>query len=159
MKLKELERIIKPLRENPYIPLVLALGLMLMLLPGGESKTQMHTAEKQELSAPGFSLEAEEKRLCHALERISGVGEAEVLLSLRSTARRDLATSMGEAVVLSAGSGKEQAVEEGYLYPEYQGAVVVCSGAESAAVRLQVSSAVSAFTGLGSQSIQVLKME
>ena len=35
MKLKELERVLKPLRENPYIPAVLALGLILMLLPPG----------------------------------------------------------------------------------------------------------------------------
>ena len=159
MKLKNLERVLKPLGQNPYIPAVLALGLILMLLPAGESKSQPQTAEKQELSAPAFSLEAEEKRLGHALESIAGVGEAEVLLSLRSTAQRDLANSMGEAVILSAGSGKEQVVEESYLYPEYLGAVVVCSGADNAGVRLQVSRAVAAFTGLGSQNIQVLKME
>lgn len=39
------------------------------------------------------------------------------------------------------------------------GAVIVCDGAESAAVRLKVVNAVSAYTGLGSDRIIVLKMK
>ena len=39
------------------------------------------------------------------------------------------------------------------------GAVVVCDGAESASVTLEIVRAVSAYTGLGSNRIIVLKME
>ncbi|MBE6968605.1 MAG: hypothetical protein E7442_00570 [Ruminococcaceae bacterium] len=39
------------------------------------------------------------------------------------------------------------------------GAVVVCDGAESAAVSLEIVRAVSAYTGLGSNKIIVLKMK
>ncbi len=39
------------------------------------------------------------------------------------------------------------------------GAVVLCSGAEKAEVRLGVTNAVSAYTGLGSDKIRVIKMK
>ena len=39
-----------------------------------------------------------------------------------------------------------------------QGCVVVCEGADSAAVRLDVTNAVAAYTGLGSDKICVMKM-
>ena len=41
----------------------------------------------------------------------------------------------------------------------YLGAVVVCDGADSAAVRLRIMQAVSALTGLGSDKISVIKMK
>ncbi len=40
-----------------------------------------------------------------------------------------------------------------------EGAVVVCQGADSAAVRLIVTNAVTAYTGLGSDKIWVMKMK
>ncbi len=40
-----------------------------------------------------------------------------------------------------------------------RGAVVVCAGAENAQVRLAVTNAVSAYTGLGSDKITVMKMK
>lgn len=67
-----------------------------------------------------------EKRLCAVLSKIDGVGEVCALLS-----------------------------EEPNHRGEYSGAVVVCSGARSADVRLRVIQAVSAFTGLGSNRIIV----
>ena len=38
------------------------------------------------------------------------------------------------------------------------GAVIVCEGAESSSVRLYVTNAVSVYTGLGSDKIEVIKM-
>lgn len=40
-----------------------------------------------------------------------------------------------------------------------RGAVVVCAGADSARVRLAVTNAVSAYTGLGSDKITVMKLK
>ena len=50
---------------------------------------------------------------------------------------------VGEAEVLLSGSG----------------AVVVCQGADQPAVRLDVTNAVAAYTGLGSDKISVIKMK
>ena len=41
----------------------------------------------------------------------------------------------------------------------YKGAIVVCQGADSPSVRLAVTQAVSKITGLGTDSICVLKMQ
>ncbi|MCD8343584.1 MAG: hypothetical protein LUC19_04260, partial [Oscillospiraceae bacterium] len=40
-----------------------------------------------------------------------------------------------------------------------EGAVVVCDGADSAAVRYAVTGAVGAYTGLGSDKITIIKMK
>ena len=162
MKMLKLDKVLKSVRENPYVLIVLALGLLLMLLPTdrtGAQETKKAAAESETLAVPGFALLDEQERLRETLESISGVGKARVLLSLRSTETRTLALSDGEAIIVSAGSGRQQAVESGYTYPEYLGAVVVCQGAGDARVRLQVCEAVSAFTGLGAARIQVLKMD
>jgi len=160
MKLQKLDKAAKAIKDNPYVLLILALGILLIMLPGGEKQTQTQPkAESSSIAEPSFSVAREQDRLQKVLESISGVGKTEVLLSVKSTARRELAYSRDEAVIVSAGSGKEQVVEEGYSYPEYQGAVIVCQGAGSAAVRLQVYEAAAAFTGLDMSSIKVLKMK
>ena len=159
MKLSKISDLLGSIKENPYVFIVLALGLVLLLLPSEKQESTAAVQTEERLSAPVYSLESEEQRLQKALENISGVGKTKVLLSLKSTAKRNLAMSGDEAVVLSAGSGKQQAVEEGFAYPEYLGAVVVCQGAGSADVRMDVYDAVSAFTGLSMADIRVLKME
>ena len=45
------------------------------------------------------------------------------------------------------------------MYPQYRGALVVCEGGGNDAVRLQVISAVSALTGLGSDRIAVVRWQ
>ena len=41
----------------------------------------------------------------------------------------------------------------------YQGIVIVCDGADSAAIQLQLTEAVRALTGISSDCISVLKMK
>ena len=43
--------------------------------------------------------------------------------------------------------------------PVYKGAVIVCQGADNAAVRLAIVDAVGKATGLGADKISVLKMK
>ena len=71
----------------------------------------------------------EELRLEHALAHMQAVGEVCVLLAEKP--------------------GRE---------PGYQGAVVVCAGADSPEVRLRIVETVAAFTGLGSHQIVVQAM-
>ena len=52
----------------------------------------------------------------------------------------------------------ESALVERVDPPQYLGAIVICQGADSAAVRLAVVEAVSKYTGLGADQIAVLKM-
>lgn len=92
-----------------YPLLILLLGVLLMLLPGGKTASK-RTAE-----------DSEEARLQELLAATEGVGEARVLIS-------------------------------------DSGVVVVCRGAESAQVRLNILRAVGSFTGFGSDKITILKL-
>ena len=138
---------------------------MLMLLPIGGS-----TAETAEVTTPvqeTFSLHETEERLEKILSRISGVGQVNVMLTLKagtslelaenSTTRREETEEQSErdVVTLRRGSSNEDVVVTGQSYPEYQGALVVCEGAGSAVVRCAVTEAVSVLTGLGSDKISV----
>ena len=61
-----------------------------------------------------------------------------------------------ETVVISIGSGNQQAVVKKKIYPEYRGALVICENGESASVKLRVINAMKALTGLSSDKITVL---
>ena len=162
MRTRDLGEAAKKLLKNKYILCVLLLGLVLVLLPTGTSGTgqaEETAAAAGVLPAPAFSLEQEEARLREILGQIDGAGEVQVLLSLRSTAARELAETDGEPLVVSTGSGTQAPVELWYDYPEYQGAVVLCAGADDPQVKLHITDAVSAFTGLGSNKITVIKMK
>ncbi|MCI6486693.1 MAG: YhcN/YlaJ family sporulation lipoprotein [Clostridiales bacterium] len=89
-----------------YPLLILVLGVILMLLPTGSTKSE----------------EAEgDERIQQMLSSVEGVGEAQVIIS-------------------------------------DNGVVVVCRGAENAAVRLDIIRAISAYTGFGSDRITILKL-
>lgn len=153
------------LRKYKYIILVLAVGMLLMLLPSGE-KTPSAEVEK---TWEEFSLEETETKLKKLLEKMNGVGRVDLMLTLKTGTQLQLAedaekslqdgrTESGhQTVVLSRGSGTEDVVVTQQRYPLYQGALVVCEGADSAAVRLAVIDAVSAITGLSSEKISVVR--
>ena len=110
-----------------------------------------------------------ERRMEAALSRVEGAGEVSVVLTLRSGTRQVLAQDISSArageeeteerttVVVSAGSGREEAVALQQIYPQFQGALVVCAGGDDPAVQLKLVEAVSALTGLGSDKISICK--
>ena len=140
-----------------FVLLVILAGAALLLLPSvGEKETAAEqTAEQTSLLQ---SVDALERRL-----------EATVVLTVKSSGRQILAqddktTERGETtdtqlttVVVSRGSGSEEPVALQQLSPQYQGALVVCSGGDADAVRLKIVEAVSALTGLGADKISVCK--
>lgn len=150
-----------------YVFLVLLAGVVLLLLPGRDKAAQ--SASARDAPAAAFDVGETEQRLEQALSRVDGAGEVTVVLTLKSTARQILAQD-GETsekggdvdaavttVVVSRGSGTQETVPLQQLSPEFQGALVVCSGGGDASVRLRLVEAVSALTGLGSDKISVCK--
>ena len=106
---------------------VLLAGVILLALPKGET----HTAETAEV--PGYDA-----------------------FSLAETEQR-MERTKSETVTINRGSGQQDVVITQQRYPVYQGAVVVCQGADRASVRLAVTEAVAALTGLSSDKISVVK--
>lgn len=155
-------------QKYKLIFLVLAVGILLLLWPsGGEEPTASSgQSASQNLT---FDMEALEDKLEHILSRISGAGQVAVALTAEhgveniyaadiSSAQDDSAwEETRETVIISAGSGVEQAVLVQQRYPTFLGAVVVCDGGADPEVRLLITQAVSDLTGLGTDRILVCK--
>lgn len=153
-------------KKYRHILLILLVGIVLMAIPTTSAKKEERTdTQEQEV----FSVEETERRMTEILGRIEGAGKLEVMLTLKSGSQlalaEDVETTMrdgeeqfrSETVTIDRGSGYEEVVVTRQTYPAYQGALVVCQGADLASVRLAVTEAVAALTGLSSDRITVAK--
>lgn len=132
---------------------VLLAGIGLMLLP-----TQNTADVTEKPTQPQVTVEA---RLEKILARIDGAGEVAVMLT-EASGEEVIYQTDGEGtntVLVTDANRNEQGLVRSRQPPLYRGAIVVCSGADSAAVRLAVVEAVANVTGLGTDKITVLKME
>ena len=155
------------LKKYRYALLVLLIGILLMNIPSGK------TAKKQEKETvitlqPAVDME---KRLVEVLGQIEGVGRVEVMLTQACgeenvyQSNEELSTDESgrsqrkETVTMTDSDRNETALILKTNAPKYLGAIIVCQGAESSAVRLALVDAVSKITGLKSDAISVLKMK
>lgn len=148
-----------------FIILIAGLGLILMLLPSDEQ--EQHKVQNQVHSSQQMSATEE---LASILGQIRGVGRVRVMLTERSgpqthyqidesgSQSADNTTSDKQTVIISTGTG-ETGLVKSVSSPVYMGAIVVCQGADDPAVRLEISRAVSAVTGISMDRISVLKMK
>ena len=146
-----------------YIALVALAGIILLALPTGEQRV-----EEQETAPATILLQQEMEQI---LSAINGVGQVKVLLTVDSDGERQLArdtevrSSGGTAeeyssstVLLDGEVGDEPLVVR-TLYPTYRGALVVCTGGGDPKVRLTVTEAVTALTGLSADRVTVAKWQ
>lgn len=150
-------------KKYKYVGLVVLAGIVLMVLPAGTS------APDPQKDSAGFSLEDTERRMEELLGRMDGVGRVQVMLTLKNGSSLELAEdadsterdgetrTQREPVTLNRGSGYQDVVVTQETYPVYLGAVVVCQGAGSSGVRLAVTEAVAALTGLPADRITVVQ--
>ena len=165
-KLPEAEQVWKLLDKYKYVLLILAVGLVLLLWPTGEGEEPGESPSNG--AAQNFNLAALEEKLSQALSQVEGAGKVTVTLTVKSGMEQvpltDRSTSVTErgnsveekTVVINTGSGQE-AVVRLERCPVFQGAVVVSQGGDQAEVRLLLTQAVSALTGLGTDRITVCK--
>ena len=149
---------VQHLKKYRLLLLMIAAGVLLLTAP----------AEKQEKSVPSpVSASSEESsledRLCELLSKMDGAGKTAVLLTEAKGEQLLYQTdesSTGTDTVLVTGTTREQSgLLRQRLPPQWQGAVVLCQGADRPEVRLQIVEAVSRATGLTSDRITVLKMK
>ena len=155
-----------------FVALVALAGIVLLAWPSGEEAENGFSS--QTVSAPqaqsGLQEEMEE-----ILGKIQGVGEVQVLLTVESDGERQLAQDSelsysgstaapedymrsSETVLVDSGSGDAPVVTR-TVYPTYRGALVVCQGGDRADVRLAVTEAVTALTGLTADRVTVAKSQ
>lgn len=162
------KKILQFLQKYKFVILILLAGIILLSWP---SQSQEEAPMEEDTKDEADYGRQVEKRLREILSRISGAGRVDVMLTLsrgpRTEFQQDLQTQTdGEhsseekkTVILSKGSAYDEAAVSAVQYPIFQGALVICEGADSAAVRLDILNAVSAVTGLGCDRITVVKMK
>ena len=159
-----------------YFLAVIAVGVLLLLSakvpasePAKEEGTQTEAA---------FDLQTFQQSVADSLAQIEGAGRVEVLLSLEageeSVYASDVSQSSQSTVgssdstsetyqstmsILSDGSYGETPVLIKSKYPTFRGAVILCEGADSDTVRLQIVQAVSALCGISSDHISISKLK
>jgi len=150
---------------------VALIGAGLLLWPSGTAGTALSSAPAD--AAQTRDLEAEMEEI---LSTMSGVGQTKVLLTLESDGEQRLAQNTelrysgetaspedysrrSEPVLVDGGSGGEEVVVTRRSAPTYRGALVVCQGGDRAEVKLAVTEAVSALTGLTADRVTVAKWQ
>lgn len=151
-------------KKYRYIGIVLLAGFLLISFP----------QQKQDSSVPEAATirtETMEQSLSALLSKLSGAGKVEVLLSRKSgeetifqldedrTSGTDRTELRTDTVMVTDAQRNETGLIRQINPPVYLGAVILCQGADNAAVRLSVVEAVKSATGLSSDRITVLKMK
>ena len=158
-------RIFDFIKQYRYAVIVVLVGVILMCLPDGRDRTDTEEIIPiQQSDTAGTSLE---ESLAAILSQIKGAGKVEVLLTeakgsetvYQSDSSSGADTTRLDTVTITDKDRTQNGLVRQINPPAYQGAIVVCQGADSPSVRLAIVQAVSSVTGLGSDHITVLKMK
>ena len=164
-----------------FVGLTVLIGVGLLLWPsrkkttgtsGSSPSATAPAAVEQDPAAVEQDLQADIEEI---LGTISGVGQVKVLLTVDSDGERQLAQntelaysgstaapedySRRSETVLVDGAEGDGTVVVRTVYPTYRGALVVCQGGDRAEVKLAVTEAVAALTGLSADRVTVAKWQ
>lgn len=161
-------KITEYLKKYRIAVLVLLAGIFLMALPEKAKREPVPSLpEEPAAETPDTLQNALEKILC----QIEGAGRVQVLLTEaegeKTMYQTDNDTDVADGarrqqqktVIISDADREEAGLIRQVNPPTYLGAVVLCQGADRAAVRLAIVEAVASATGLTSDKITVLKMK
>ncbi len=163
MELKE--KILNWVGKNKYVILVLLIGLAFLLIP------QKSTTEKTEQTQPVQLQQTDiTQELTQILSQVDGAGKVKVMLTVKTgqttVYQFDESVSGGEngsenrdTVIITDSDRVQSGLIQRIDPPQYCGAIILCTGADSPTVRLGIIEAVSKVTGLGTDRISVLKMK
>lgn len=183
ISLERIKTLFSEERRGRVLVAVGILGMLLVLL--SQCSFSAHTDTPAQTDSASVSAEeytkALEKRLGNLIESMEGVGRAQVMVTLESSAQMVFATeekvqtdrmqdvtgeekrreqvsgnSQSSLVLVDAGSGKRPLVKA-QLEPTIRGVVVVCAGAESRVVSARIVDVVTTALGIGANKVCVVK--
>lgn len=160
--LKQWNKALDVLKKYRYGILVLLIGIGLMLLPQPKTESPQTVSESENIPKEDIN-----QQIAKVLRKIQGVGEVEVLLTVAAGEETLYQTDQEfnqsgqkiKTVIISDAQKNQYGLISQVIPPQYLGAIVVCQGADSPAVRLAIVEAISDLTGLGADRISVLKMK
>lgn len=154
------------IKKYRFVTLILIIGLILITLPVPSQEKTITTVDST--GEPELSLD---EQLVSVLEKIHGAGKVDVLLSIASgeeilyqtnyeeTSDADSTKKRSEVITVTDSERNQNGLIRQRIAPSYQGAIIICQGADDPVVRLSIVDAVSKLTGLGANKISVLKMK
>lgn len=163
-----LEKLLEIIKKYRYAVLVLVIGLVLMTMPDLSKPTEERNAQVTENSAAEVTLE---EKLANILTQVDGAGRVQVILTVAAgeevvfqtdddeTVSTDSTTTKLDTVTVTDADRNQNGLIRQINPAVYQGAIIVCEGADNPTVRLAIADAVSKITGLGTNRISVLKMK
>ena len=174
--MSKINGIIEKLKKGGSLKIIIALGLAGMLLImfseifSGSEKSNNENIQEIETDSGLYENYAQEMetQLKKTLEKIEGVGKAEIMITVGATEEYVYAeegkTQTGEKnssqesqyVIIGSG-GEKQALLKKIVSPEISGVVIICEGGDSNIVKERVYNAVSAVFNIPSQRIFVTK--
>ena len=162
-------RLTEIVKNYRYVFLILLIGLFLMLLPDSGEKSETKSAVSQS-AVQSDPMDLEES-LSQLLSQMDGAGKVQILLTEAQGekifyqtdsdhSQSDSSTDLRQETVILTGSDRsESGLVQQREPPVYLGAIVLCQGADSAAIRFAIVQAVANATGLSTDRISVLKMK
>ena len=153
-------------KKYTYVLLILGIGLVLMLIPTQKNNTSQSQGVGNEEKPP-----TTEERLVQILSRVAGAGDVQVMLSESAGEEvvyqtnenysngNETDTGRHDTVTVTDSGRNESGLIRQIKPPVYMGAIILCQGADSPAVRLAIVEAVSDITGISTDKISVLKMK
>ena len=136
---------------------------------GDEGKTQPDKSDMQNTVSYDTYVQDTELRLKEILEKIEGVGKAEVMVTVSGTEEYIYAqeekvkdnekdhSSENQYVLIGSGSRKEALLKK-VVNPQISGVVIICEGGDSNIVKEKVYNSVSAAFDISSNQIYVAKL-
>ena len=161
-----LDKTVGYLKKYRYAVLIFLIGLLLMFLPTEKKVAESNISRQETKTEESF-----EQRLEHILSNMEGAGEVEVILTLSAGEKTlyqtddddihsaDDISTRSKTIITTDSNRNETGLIKQVLPAVYQGAIVVCQGADDPNVCYNIVNAISRLTGIGANCISVLKMK
>lgn len=145
-----------------FAALILLVGIGLMLIPGASESKQ-----EQKISQTVSAQPTMEQRLEEILTKVKGAGKVSVMLTIAAGEKTVYQTDSDisedkqkqNTVIITGSDRSESGLVQQTVPAVYQGAIIVCEGADDPTVKLAICDAVAKVTGLGTNQISVVKMK
>lgn len=166
-KFATMEYIKQSFDKYKYILLICLLGILLTLIPGKSTAKKTDSTTMSEYISSAQEMETGLEEL---LSNIDGVGRVDIMITMRrgyepsyiynsSTSEANSSLTEKNELVIARGNAGDTPVISSVSSPEYMGAVVLCDGAGSATVQLEITEAIKSLTGITSDNIKISQMK
>ncbi|HCT17417.1 MAG TPA: hypothetical protein DIW36_08620 [Ruminococcaceae bacterium] len=169
---KTVQKILEKIKRDKRIAAIVCIGLVgIILLTLSELMPQKSDVKQSEKSENTTDIrdsyeEDIEKRLTSIVSSINGAGRTEVMVTLASGDENVYAVkekssdgSKEREYIVIDSDKNESGLLLKVIEPEIRGVAIVCEGADSAKVRQEIISSVSAVLGISTNRISIAKIK